>query len=84
MDAKFSGEFWECLCKSLNIKRRMSTAYHAQTYRKTDITNQVPEGNLGNLVNYDQNDWYEQLPFAEYAYDSIVTNAHGRSPFYAN
>ena len=23
MDAKFSGEFWESLCKSLNIKRRM-------------------------------------------------------------
>ena len=23
MDAKFSGEFWESLCKSLGIKRRM-------------------------------------------------------------
>ena len=28
MDAKFSGEFWESLCKSLGIKRKMSTAYH--------------------------------------------------------
>ena len=28
MNAKFSGEFWESLCKSLNINRRMSTAYH--------------------------------------------------------
>ena len=26
MDAKFSGEFWESLCKSLGIKRKMSTA----------------------------------------------------------
>ena len=31
MDAKFSGEFWESLCQSLNIKRRMSTANHPQT-----------------------------------------------------
>lgn len=30
MDVKFSGEFWESLCKALNIKRRMSTAYHPQ------------------------------------------------------
>ena len=26
MDAKFSGEFWELLCKSLGIKGKMSTA----------------------------------------------------------
>ena len=25
MDAKFPGEFWESLCKSLGIKRKMST-----------------------------------------------------------
>ena len=36
MDAKFSGEFWESLCKSLNIKRRMSTAYHPQTDGQTE------------------------------------------------
>jgi len=31
MDAKFSGQFWESLYKSLGIKRKMSTAYHPQT-----------------------------------------------------
>ena len=36
MYAKFSGEFWEWLCKSLNIKRRMSTAYHPQTDGQTE------------------------------------------------
>ena len=35
MDAKFSGEFWESLCKSLSIRRRMSTAYHPQTEGQT-------------------------------------------------
>ena len=28
MDSNFSGEFWESLCKSLGIKRKISTAYH--------------------------------------------------------
>ena len=55
MDAKVSGEFWESICKSLNIKRRMSTAYHPQTDRQTEWTNQVLEGYLRNFVNYDQN-----------------------------
>jgi len=44
MDAKFSGEFWESLCKALGIKLRMSTAYHPQTDGQTERTNQVLEG----------------------------------------
>ena len=84
MDAKFSGEFWEALCKSHNIKRKMSTAYHPQTDGQTERTNQVLEGYLRNFLNYDQDDWYQLLPLAEYAYNNSVTNAHGMSPFYAN
>ena len=67
MDAKFSGEFWESLCKSLNIKRRISTAYNPQTDGQTERTNQVLEGYLRSFVNYDQNDWYQLLPLAEHA-----------------
>ena len=84
IDAKFSGEFWESLCKSLNIKRGMSTAYHPQTDGQPERTNQVLEGYLRNFVNYDQNDWYQLLLLAEHAYNNSVTNAHGMSPFYAN
>ena len=84
MDAKFSGEFWEYLCKWLNMMRRMSTAYHPQTDGQTEQTNHVLEGYLHNYVNYDQNDWFQLLPLAEHAYNNSVTNAHGMSPFYAN
>jgi len=84
MDAKFSGEFWELLCKSLGIRRKMSTAYHPQTDGQTERTNQTLEGYLRNFVNYDQNDWYQLLPVAEHAYNNSTTNAHRMSPFYAN
>ena len=56
MDGKFSGEFWESLCKSLGTKRKMTTAYHSQTDGQTERTNQVLKGYLRNFVNYDQND----------------------------
>jgi len=84
MDAKFSGEFWESLCKMLGVKRRMSTAYHPQTDGQTERTNQVLEGYLRTFVNYDQNDWYQLLPLAEHAYNNSATNAHKMTPFFAN
>jgi len=52
MDAKFSGDFWESLCKALGIKPRMSTAYHPQMEGQTKRTNQVLAGYLQNFVNY--------------------------------
>src|ERR1700742_2390017 len=36
------------------------------------------------FCNYEQNDWSEMLPMAEYSYNNSVTNATGKSPFYAN
>jgi len=84
MDAKFSGEFWESLCKMLGVKRRMSTAYHPQTDGQTERTNQVLEGYLGTFVNYDQDDWYQLLPLAEHAYNNSATNAHKMTPFFGN
>jgi len=84
MDAKFSGEFWESLCKILGVKRHKSTAYHPQTDGQTERTNQVLEGYLRTLVNYDQNDWYQLLPLAEQAYNNSATNAHKMTPCLAN
>jgi len=81
MDAKFSGEFWESLWKALRIKRRMSMAYHPQTDGQTVRTNQVLEGYLRNFVNYDQNDWYQMLPLAEYAYNNSKVSVHKLTPF---
>jgi len=84
MDAKFSGEFWKSLCKSLGIKRKMSTAYPLQTDGQKERTNKTLEGYLRNFVNYDQNDWYHLLQLAEHAYNNSTTNTHGMSPFYTN
>ena len=83
-EAKFSGEFWESLCKSLGIKREMSKAYHPQTDRQTERTNQVLEGYLYNFINYHQNDWYQLFPLAEYAYNNSKASADKLTPFFAN
>ena len=84
MDAISSREFWESLCKLIGIKRKMSTVYHPQTDGQTEQTNQALEGYLRNLVNYDQDDWYQLLLLAKLAYNNSTTNLYGRSPFFAN
>jgi len=84
MDAKFSSEFWESLCKMIGVKRRMSMAYHPQTDGQTERTNQVLEGYLQTFVNYDQDAWYQLLQLAEHAYNNSATNAHKMTLFFAN
>ena len=81
MDTKSSGEFWESLCKALGMKRKMSMAYHPETDGQTERSNQVLEGYLHNFVNYDQNDWYQLLPLAEYANNNSQASAHKLTPF---
>ena len=84
MDAKFAGEFWESLCKTLGIKQKMSTAYHPQTDGQMEWVNQVLGDYLHIFVNYDQDDWYHLLPVAEFAYNNSVTTAHNLTSFFAN
>ena len=53
-------------------------------YGQTERVNQTLEQYLRSFCNYDQDDWAELLPMAEYAYNNSVTSATGISPFYAN
>ena len=62
----------------------MSTAYHPQTNRKTERTNQVLEGYLRNFVNYNQNEGYQLLRLTEYSYNNSKTSGHKLTPFLAN
>jgi len=84
MDAMFSGQFWESLYKAFRIKWGMSTAYHLQMDGQTERTNQVLEGYLLYFINYDQDNWYQRLPLAEYAYNNSKASAHKLTPFFAN
>jgi len=58
--------------------------YHPQTDGQTERTNDVLEGYLRTVVNYNQNDWYQLLLLAKHAYNNSATNAHIMTPFFAN
>lgn len=80
----FVSRFWSSLCSLLGIKSNLSTAYHPETDGQTERINQILEQYLRIYINYQQDDWADLLPLAEFAYNNTTHSATGVSPFFAN
>ena len=80
----FISRFWATLCNALHIQSNLSTAYHPETDGQTERVNQILEQYLRIYTNYQQDDWCELLPLAEFAYNNTPHTATGVSPFFAN
>ena len=70
--------------ETLGVKRKLSTAFHPETDGQTERVNQSLEQYLRSFCNYDQDNWSQLLPMAEFAYNNSITSATGMSPFFAN
>lgn len=81
---QFTSKFWRELCKALNIKVCLSSAYHPQSNGQTERTNQTLEQYLRCFCSGSQDDWASLLPYAEFAYNNSVHAATNQTPFWAN
>jgi len=68
----------------MNLKRRLSTAFHPQTDGQTERMNQTIEQYLCIYCNYQQDNWTSLLSLAEFAYNNAHQPTIKCSPFYAN
>jgi len=59
-------------------------AYHSQSDGQMERTNQTMEQYLRVYCNYNQDDWSQLLPLAEFVYNNAKSAFMGTSPFYAN
>jgi hypothetical protein len=62
----------------------MSTAYHPETDGQTERVNSILEQYLRAYCNYQQDNWAELLPMAEFAYNNTISSTTGKTPFWAN
>ena len=76
--------FMRRLNKILGIKVMASTAYHPQTDGQTERVNQEVKQFLRLFVNQRQDDWYDWLSIAEFAYNDWVHALTQTSPFMLN
>lgn len=80
----FTSQFWMALSKLLGAKHRLSTLFHPQMDGQTERLNQTIEQYLRIFYNYMQDNWYDLLPVAEFAYNNAFQSTINTSPFYAN
>ncbi|KAL1942197.1 hypothetical protein VTO73DRAFT_6261 [Trametes versicolor] len=80
----FVSQFWRELSNHLQTELKHSTAYHPQTDGLTERTNQTLETYLRAYVSYQQDDWVDYLPLAEFAFNNAINLSTNQTPFYAN
>jgi len=80
----FISRFWWSLCQLLDINANLSTTYHPETDGQTEWVNQILEQYLWVYVNYQQDDWVNLLPLADFAYNNTLHSATMVTPFFAN
>ena len=68
----------------LEIKTKLSTAYHPQTDGQTERVNQELKQYLHMFINHRQEQWPEWLGMVEFAYNNKIHSATKVSPFRAN
>lgn len=81
---QFIASVWQLICTMLKIKAKLSTAFHPETDGQSEIANQEMERYLRTYVNYQQDNWAEWLPMAEYAANACVSSSTEVSPFMIN
>ena len=69
-DTRITSKFWAEVCIYSLIKRHMSTAFHPQTNRQTEILNRILENHLQAYTSLEQMNWAKLLQSAEFAYNN--------------
>src|SRR6266478_3936383 len=80
-DPRFTATAMRELCRNLNIKQNISTAYHPQMDGQSERTNQWLEQYLRIFGNGAQTDWAKWLPLAQYTHNAWPNAGTGKSPF---
>jgi transposase InsO family protein len=80
----FTSKFWTHITGALGTTRDLSTAFHPETDGPTERVNAIMEQYLWAYCNYQQDNWKQLLPIAEFCYNNTQSETTGVTPFYAN
>ena len=81
---EFVSTFFCSLGKVLDMKLHSTSSYHPEGDGQTEHANQTLKQYLWVYCNYQQSNWLNLLPIAEFAYNNTPNAMTGLSPFYAN
>ena len=81
---EFVSHFFRSLGKALDMRLHFTSGYHPEGDGQTERANQTLEQYVRIYCNYQQDNWSELLPLAEFAYNNAPSATTGVSPFFAN
>ena len=81
---EFISHFFQSLGKVLNMRLHFTSRYHPEGDGQTECSNQILKQYLCVYSNYQQDNWAELLPLAEFAYNNAPSATTGVSLFFAN
>jgi hypothetical protein len=82
--SEFVSHFFRSLGDALDMKLHFTSGYHPEGDGQTERTNQTLEQYLRVYCNYQQDNWSDLLPLAEFAFNNAPSATTGISPFFAN
>lgn len=82
--SEFVSHFFRSFGTALDMKLHFTSGYHPEGDGQTERVNQTLEQYLRMYCNYQQDNWSELLPLAEFAYNNAPSATTGISPFFAN
>ena len=81
---EFVSHFFCSLRTALNMKLHFTLGYHPEGDGQTERSNQTLEQYLRVYCNYQQDNWANLLPLAEFSYNNAPSATTGVSPFFTN
>ena len=81
---EFISRFFRVLVLTLDMKLHFISGYHPKVDDQTKWTNQMLKQYLRIYCNYQQSDWAQLLPLAEFTYNNTLSATTGVSLFFPN
>jgi hypothetical protein len=81
---EFISLFFHSLGKALDMILHFTSGYYPEGDGQTERANKTLEQYLRIYCNYQQDNWSELLPLAEFAYNNAPSATTGVSPFFTN
>jgi len=82
--SEFVSNFFQSLGTALDIWLHFTLGYHPEGDGQTEHMNQTLEQYLCVYCNYQQDNWSELLPLAEFVYNNALSATTSISLFFAN
>jgi len=81
---EFVSHFFRSLGKALDMHLHFTSGYHPEGDGQTERSNQILKQYLRIYCNYQQDNWVDLLPLAEFAYNNAPSASTRVSLFFAN